>query len=253
MSEPSTVNQAERAFGIPELCVQIRRVESLTPYDRNARIHSDEQIAQIASSITEFGWTNPILVDTNGIIIAGHARLAATKRLGLTDVPVIVLDGLTEQQRRALIIADNKLALNASWDERILRAELARLQSEAYDIELLGFSDEELQLLLRDAEPAAGNADEDAVPDQPEVAVSAAGDVWLLGEHRLVCGDSTDPTVLTGLMAGSLADLIFTDPPYNVGYEGYTEERLPILGDCMPREDFISFLHDAFTNCRRAL
>ena len=253
MSETASNIQSERAFGIAELCIQIRRVESLTRYDHNARTHTEDQITQIASSIAEFGWTNPILVDAECVIIAGHARLAAAKRLGITEVPVIVLEHLTEQQRRALVLADNQLALNAGWDEEILRVELARLQTESVDLDLLGFSDQQLEDLLRQAEPSTGNTDEDAVPDQPEAAVSAAGDVWLMGEHRLVCGDSTDPTTIARLMVGTLADLLFSDPPYNVNYEGYTEDRLTIQSDCMPREDFIRFLLAAFTNCRRAL
>jgi DNA modification methylase len=251
MSERARSTQGDRAFGIPELRIQIRPVNSLVPYDRNARSHSEEQVGQIAQSIAEFGWTNPILVDVEGVIVAGHARVAAAKRLGITEVPIIILDRLTEQQRRALVLADNQLALNAGWDEEILRAELTRLQAEAYDLAVLGFNDQELQELLAQAEPAAGNTDEDAAPEPPAVPISALGDIWLLGEHRLVCGDATDTATVTTLMAGNLADLVFTDPPYNVNYEGYTEDRLTIQSDCMPREDFVLFLRASFTHCRR--
>jgi DNA modification methylase len=252
-SDVSTSNAAERGYGIPGLRIQIRSVNSLAPYDRNARTHSDEQISQIARSIGQFGWTNPILAGPDNVVIAGHARLAAAKQLGVAEVPVIVLGGLTEQQRRALVLADNQLASNAGWDEEILRAELMRLQAESYDLETIGFSDEQLQELLVQAEPVVGNTDEDAVPDQPEVAVSAPGDVWRLGQHRLVCGDSTDREAVSKLMCGNLADLVFTDPPYNVAYEGYTEDRLTIAGDRMSPQDFIRFLQGAFANCRGAV
>jgi hypothetical protein len=253
MPEENMAPPADRGFSIPELHVQIRPVNSLHPYYRNARTHSDEQIAQIARSIAEYGWTNPILAGPDDVIVAGHARIQAAKLLGIAQVPVIVLDGLTEQQRRALVLADNQLALNAGWDEEILRAELTRLQAEAYDLQTIGFSDEQLQELLAQAEPASGNTDEDAVPSPPEVPTSVIGDVWLLGDHRLVCGDATDIAVVTRLMSGSLADLVFTDPPYNVNYAGYTEERLTIQSDSMPREDFIRFLRASFTNLRRAV
>ena len=165
-------------------------VEKLIPYARNARTHSDEQVAQVAASIAEFGWTNPILVGADGVIIAGHARLLAARKLSMTEVPVIVLDHLTETQRRALVIADNRLALNAGWDEEMLRVELEALEEEGFNLDLVGFSDDEIEDLLRDPEETTpGNTDDDAVPETPETAVTVPGDVWILGEHRLLCGD----------------------------------------------------------------
>ena len=175
-----------------DLLVERWQVDRLIPYIRNARTHSEEQVAQVAASIVEFGWTNPILVGADGVIIAGHARLLAARKLGMTEVPVIVLDHLSETQRRALIIADNRLAMNAGWDEEMLRVELESLQVDGFNLDIVGFSDEEIEALLQEPEEArAGNTDDDAVPETPETAVTVPGDVWILGEHRLLCGDST--------------------------------------------------------------
>jgi ParB-like chromosome segregation protein Spo0J len=162
-------------------------VDKLIPYARNARTHSDDQVAQIAASIAEFGWTNPILAGADGIVIAGHARLLAARKLGMTEVPVIVLDHLTESRRRALVLADNRLALNAGWDEEMLRVELTALEEDGFNLEVVGFTDDEIEDLLRDPEGVhAGNTDDDAVPEAPETAISVPGDVWILGEHRLL-------------------------------------------------------------------
>ncbi len=221
-------------------------VGRLIPYARNPRTHSDAQVAQIAASIAEFGFNNPILVDTNAGIIAGHGRLLAAQKLGLTEVPVIVLDHLSEAQKRAYIIADNQLALNAGWDDEILRTELAALQDEGFDVGLTGFEDEELARLLAAQDAAEGLTDEDAVPELPETPVSLPGDLWVLGEHRLLVGDATQQPDVATLMAGDYADLVFTDPPYNVDYEGYTEERLKIRGDRMSDAEFKQFLESAF-------
>jgi ParB-like chromosome segregation protein Spo0J len=201
--------------------LQIERwsVDRLIPYARNARTHSPEQVAQIAASIAEFGWTNPILVGADGVVIAGHARLLAARKLGISDVPVIVLDHLSDSQRRALVIADNRLALNAGWDEEMLRVEIEALREDEFNLDLPGFGVEEMDALL--AEPEAevtGNTDDDAVPETPEAAVTVPGDVWLLGEHRLLCGDATQIDVVEKVLAGGLADMVFTDPPYNVNY-----------------------------------
>ena len=191
---------AQRAGPVPEtrstqnrmtnLQVVTWPVEKLIPYARNARTHSAEQVAQVAASIAEFGWTNPILAGADGIVIAGHARLLAARKLGMTEVPVIVLDHLTESQRRALVLADNRLALNAGWDEEMLRVEMAALDEGGFNLEVVGFTDDEIEGLLRDPEEVhAGNTDDDAVPETPETAVTVPGDIWLLGEHRLLCGD----------------------------------------------------------------
>jgi len=225
-------------------------LERLIPYARNPRTHSDAQVAQIAASIAEFGFNNPILVDTKAGIIAGHGRLLAARKLQLKEVPVIILDHLSETQKRAYILADNQLALNAGWDAELLRVKLAALQEEDFNLGLIGFEDEELARLLAAQDAAEGLTDEDAVPDLPETPVSVAGDVWILGNHSLLVGDSTDGAAIAKLMAGESADLIFTDPPYNVDYQGYTEDRLTIKGDRMTDAEFKQFLEAAFRSCR---
>ena len=225
-------------------------LDKLIPYARNPRTHSDGQVAQIAASIAEFGFNNPILVDTKAGIIAGHGRLLAARKLQLAEVPVIVLGHLTEAQKRAYILADNQLALNAGWDDDLLRAELAALQEEDFNVRLIGFDDEELARLLAAQDAADGLTDEDAVPELPETPISAIGNLWILGEHRLLVGDATSPADVTRLMAGDAADLVFTDPPYNVGYQGYTEERLTIKGDRMSDAEFKQFLEAAFRSYR---
>jgi DNA modification methylase len=209
-------------------------IEKLLPYARNARTHSDEQVAQVAASIVEFGWTNPILVGADGIIIAGHARLAAARLLNMTEVPVIVLDHLTPTQRRALVIADNRLALSAGWDEEMLRVELTSLEEEGFDLDLVGFTDEEMEEILRDPEETReGLTDEDAIPEEPERAVTVPGDVWIMGKHRLLCGDATRTDDIQKVLAGGLADMAFSDPPYNVDYEGKTARKLKIGNDAL--------------------
>jgi len=194
-------------------------IERLVPYARNSRTHSDAQVAQIAASIREFGFTNPVLVDEHGGIIAGHGRVLAARKLGLEQVPTIELAGLTESQRRAYIIADNKLALNAGWDDEMLRVELDALKELEFDLDLTGFDIDEIKALMP-AEISPGLTDEDAVPDVPADPVTVLGDVWLLGKHRLMCGDSTSIDAVDALMAGQKADMVFTDPPYGVAYEG---------------------------------
>jgi len=230
--------------------IELWRVEKLIPYARNPRTHSEAQVAQIAASIAEFGFNNPILVDTTNGIIAGHGRLLAARKLGLTEVPVIVLDHLTEAQKRAYIIADNQLALNAGWDEDLLRSELAALQHENFDVSLIGFEDEELARLLAAQDGVEGLTDEDAVPELEQTPISQLGDLWILGVHRLLVGDATDSDVVAKLMAGASGDMVFTDPPYNVDYEGYTNEHLKIKGDRMSDADFKLFLQDTFRSYR---
>jgi DNA modification methylase len=231
-----------------ELQVQQWPVEKLIPYARNARTHSEEQVAQVAASIVEFGWTNPILAGVDGVIIAGHARLAAARKLKMTEVPVIVLDGLTPTQRRALVLADNRLALSAGWDEEMLRVELESLEEDGFDLDLVGFTDEEVEELLRDPEGSnVGLTDEDAIPEQEQHAVTALGDVWVMGEHRLLCGDATSMDAVQTVLSGGLADMVFTDPPYNVDYEGKTAKKLKIGNDTLGGK-FYEFLRDACTN-----
>jgi ParB-like chromosome segregation protein Spo0J len=228
-------------------------LEKLIPYARNPRTHSAAQVAQIAASIREFGFNAPILVDSNAGIIAGHGRLLAARKLKLPEVPVIVLDHLSETQKRAYIIADNQLALTAGWDDDLLKVELAALREDDYDLDQLGFEDKELAALLEEAEASNGLTDEDAAPEPPEVATSAPGDLWVLGNHRLVCGDALSVADVSRVLAGDTADLVFTDPPYNVDYEGYTEEKLKIQGDRMSAEEFARFLAGAFDACRRGV
>ena len=225
-------------------------LDKLIPYARNPRTHSDTQVAQIAASIAEFGFNNPILVDTNAGIIAGHGRLLAARTLQLQQVPVIVLDHLSETQKRAYILADNKLALNAGWDEQLLGLELDALRDLDFNLDLTGFNHDELAAFLAGRDAIPGLTDEDAVPEVPETAASVAGDLWLLGNHKLLVGDATNRDDVVRLMAGAAADLVFTDPPYNVDYQGYTKDRLKIEGDRMTPDEFQQFLAASFANYR---
>jgi DNA modification methylase len=198
--------------------VEQRSVEALVPYARNSRTHSDAQVAQIAASIKEWGWTTPILVDEQGGVIAGHGRLLAARKLGMAEVPVMVAKGWTDAQKRAYVIADNKLALNAGWDEDMLRAEFGDLELMGFDLELVGFGKDELDALLAEpVELAPGLTDEDAVPEVADEPVTKLGDVWLLGKHRVMCGDSTSISDVEKLTAGATAQLLHADPPYGMG------------------------------------
>jgi DNA modification methylase len=217
-------------------------IDKLIPYARNSRTHSDAQVAQIAASIKEFGFTNPVLVDGDGGIIAGHGRVMAAKSMKLDSVPCIRLDHLTEAQKKAYVIADNKLALNAGWNDQMLGLELADLQGLGFDLELTGFSKDELASLMA-PEPTDGHTDEDEVPSIPEQPKSQRGDVWLLGEHRLMCGDSTQADDLAKLMDGDKADLVWTDPPYNVAVDGKAGK---IMNDDMSKSEFRKFLQSVY-------
>lgn len=226
--------------------IEIWPISRLLPYDRNPRTHSEEQINQICASIIEFGFTNPILVDGEAGILAGHGRMKAAMRLGMADVPVIVLDHLTERQRRAYIIADNRLAENAGWDHQLLQSEINLLAQEDFDLNLLGFTASELDEIREDFQaPEDGATDQDDAPDLParsEQVVSRPGDRWILGPHRLIVGDMLEQDVRAWLLEGGKASLIVTDPPYNVDYTGNTEDQLKIAGDSKPREEFYDFL-----------
>ncbi|CAJ0692348.1 MULTISPECIES: site-specific DNA-methyltransferase [Ralstonia] len=234
----------------------------LVPYARNARTHSDAQVAQIAASIAEFGFTNPILAGSDGVIVAGHGRLAAAQKLGLEMVPVVVLDHLTPTQRRALVIADNRIAENAGWDDELLRVELEALQDEGFDLDLTGFDADALADLLAGDEPdSEGETDDDAVPEVSETPVSRPGDVWLLGGHRLLCGDATVAASYGTLLDGEPVDMVFTDPPYNVNYANSAKDKLrgkdrAILNDNLG-DGFHDFLLAALTptiaHCRGAI
>jgi DNA modification methylase len=192
---------------------KLAKTAEITPYSRNARGHSAAQIAQIVASIQEFGFTNPVLLDEHNVLIAGHGRLEAARYLGMPQLPAIVLAGLSDAQKQALRIADNKLALNATWDDDLLRTELMDLRDGGFDLALTGFGEDELLGLFADHN--AGLTDPDDVPEAPAEPVTQPGDVWLLGKHRLVCGDCTDETVIASVMAGRAVDLLVTSPPYN--------------------------------------
>jgi DNA modification methylase len=200
--------------------VQIKTVavQQLIPYVKNSRTHSDAQVAQIAASIKEFGWTNPILVDGENGIIAGHGRLMAARKLGHTEVPVIELAHMTDSQKKAYVIADNQLAMNAGWDTSLLSLELADLKDQGFNLDILGFDPKELDKLL-EPEQVDGLTDEDAVPDVPVEPKTKLGDIYQLGNHRLMCGDSTSIDAVDKLMDGQKADMVFTDPPYGVEYQ----------------------------------
>ncbi len=224
----------------------------LLPYARNARTHSDEQVAQIAASIAEFGFTNPILAGVDGVIVAGHGRLAAAQKLGLETVPVVVLDHLTPTQRRALVIADNRIAENAGWDDDVLRTELAALQDEDFDLALTGFDADALAELLADENGAgSGETDDDAVPEVTESPISRPGDIWVMGPHRLLCGDATLAESYQKLLGDGSVDMVFTDPPYNVNYANSAKDKMrgkdrAILNDNLG-DGFYDFILAALT------
>ena len=224
--------------------IQYKATEDLIPYARNSRTHSAEQIAQIAASIREFGWTNPILIDGENGIIAGHGRVLAAHKLGETRVPTIELSHMSNTQKRAYIIADNKLALNAGWDSEMLALEIGDLKDAGFDLGLTGFSHDEIAALNPDV--IKGLTDEDAVPDVPDKSITKLGDIYQLGNHRLMCGDLCSLTDIEKLCNGQLVDMWLTDPPYNVAYEGKTKDALKIYNDSMGDDQFRQFLRDAY-------
>ncbi len=225
--------------------IELWPIDRLIPYADNPLTHPDEQIAQICVSIQEHGMVNPILVDKNGNVIAGHGRILAAQLIGLTELPVIVLDHLTQAQARALRIADNKIAANARWDEEKLCAELAALLEEKIDLTSLGFSELELKRVVAELDHQTGHIDDDAVPDPPQQPTTIAGDVWILEDHRILCGDATSLVSLNEVLEGHTADLIYADPPYNVNYRSPTSpagRSGPILNDNLGT-DFGKFLY----------
>jgi DNA modification methylase len=234
-----------------DLQITWRQLSELVPYVRNPRAHSDAQVAQIAGSIREFGWTNPVLVDGTAGIIAGHGRVLAARKLGLERVPVIELAHMSEAQKRAYVLADNQLALNAAWDEALLKLELADLSELGFNFGLIGFSEGELERLLA-GEGKTGLTEDDEAPALPEQAVSKPGDLWVLDNHRLLCGDATVLADVARVLDGRLADMTFTDPPYNVDYGSSPKDKLrgrhrPILNDNLGG-GFEAFLQDACAN-----
>jgi DNA modification methylase len=234
-----------------DLEIAWRPLGKLIPYARNPRTHSDAQVAQIAASIREFGWTNPVLVDGDDGIIAGHGRVLAARKLGLERVPVIELAHMSEAQKRAYVLADNQLAMNAGWDEALLRLELADLSELGFDLGLIGFGEGELERLLG-GESRTGLTEDDEAPALPEQAITQPGDLWVLGEQRLLCGDATVLADVQRVLEGRLADMTFTDPPYNVDYGSSAKDRLrgnqrKILNDDLG-SGFEQFLQDACAN-----
>ena len=232
-------------------------IADLLPYANNARTHSAEQIKQVAASIKEFGFTNPILIDENNVIIAGHGRLQAAKSLGMASVPVRILDNLTDDQKKAYVIADNQLALNAGWDIELLKIELEELKLNDFDLALTGFDDDFISgLLHKDTE---GLTDEDATPEPPKDPVSVLGDVWILGNHRVMCGDSTSIDAVEKLMDGEKADMVFTSPPYNADakagqgdiFNGKKSVKLYSDGyaDNLPTNEYVKFAASVLENC----
>ena len=231
--------------------MQIKEVEitALIPYAKNSRTHDDAQVAQIAASIKEFGWTNPILIDGDKGIIAGHGRLMAARKLKMDKVPVIELSGMTDAQKKAYVIADNRLALNAGWDNAMLTIELQDLEDEGFDLSLTGFDDAELDALLNPTEETEGLTDEDAVPDVPEEPKTKLGNIYILGNHRLMCGDSTSIDAVEKLLQSQKADLLFTDPPYGVSYEGghNKKKRQGIIADTLQGKDLTDLFYESLS------
>lgn len=234
------------------------KLDALIPYARNSRTHSDAQVAQIAASIKEFGFTNPVLIDETGSIIAGHGRVMAARKLAITDIPSIRLTHLTEAQKKAYVIADNKLALNAGWDDEMLAVELTDLKDMDFNLDLTGFSAEEIDTLLTPT-IVEGLTDEDAVPELPPEPVTKLGDVWILGKHRVMCGDSTSIDAVEKLMDGQKAALMQTDPPYGIAYvknaksKGHGKQHVDIENDDLDGEKLREFLEEVIRSALPSL
>lgn len=228
-----------------ELKIIYKKTAELLPYARNARTHSDSQVAQLAASIKEFGFNNPVAIDADGMILCGHGRVMAAQRLGMDQVPTVCLSHLSDIQKKAYILADNKLALNAGWDNDMLKVELEDLKFSDFDLDLVGFSTEELdEIMNQNEEPEVEEDDYTvAVPEEPKAKL---GEIYILGKHRLMCGDSTSIQDVEKLMGDQKADLLLTDPPYNVDYEGGTDKKLKIKNDNMEDQAFRQFLIDVY-------
>ena len=230
-------------------CTPIKRVATvdLIPYANNSRVHSDEQVNQIAASIKEFGFLNPIIIDGDNGIIAGHGRIMAANKLGIKELPCVDASHLSPAQKKAYIIADNKIALNSDWDNELLRIELEGLQELDFDLSLTGFNEDELGDLLNvELLPEYEEDADGEVIEPPAEPKTKEGDVWILGKHRLMCGDSTSIDALEKLCNEQLVDMWLTDPPYNVAYEGKTKDALTIKNDSMGDDDFRQFLRDCY-------
>ena len=225
----------------------MEKVDNLIPYANNARTHSDEQVMKLRSSLREFGFVNPVLIDKENNIIAGHGRIMAAKAEGISEVPCVMVEHLTEAQKKAYILADNRLALDAGWDMDILKLEIEALKDLEFNIDLTGFEMDELSFdMADDKEVEEDDFDVDGAIDEIKEPITKRGDIWELGKHRLMCGDSTVVTDVEKLMGEAKADLFITDPPYNVAYEGKTKDALKIQNDKMDNDSFRLFLKDAF-------
>ncbi len=222
------------------------KISELRPHPKNPRVHPDSAIDKLVRSIKEYGWTNPVLVSADGYVLAGHARLKAAEKAGIKEVPVIYLP-LEGAKAEAYLIADNRLQDETDWDYEKLKDLLQELDTGELDLGLTGFGMDEIEDLMTQLH-VPGEIIEDDVPEPPKEPITKPGDLWLLGRHRLLCGDATDPELVSKLMENQLADMIFTDPPYNVDYVGKTKEKLKIANDSMGDEDFRSFLTSAFKN-----
>ena len=229
-----------------------KKINELKPYENNSRTHDESQIKQICESIKEYGWTNPVLIDEKGMIIAGHGRVEAGKKLDIKEVPCIVLSGLTEAQKKAYVIADNKMALNAGWNEELLKTELENLKELDFDLELTGFNIDELDELFKQDEEEQEIIEDDFDIEPPEEPKAKLGDIYQLGNHRLMCGDSTSEEDVAKLMNGNKADMVFTDPPYGVSYEGglNRKKKQQIKNDNVTGNDLYNFLYKVFINAK---
>lgn len=229
--------------------MQLVPITKLVPYVNNARTHSPEQINKLRSSLREFGFINPVIIDRDFGVIAGHGRILAAKEEGIAEVPCVFADHLTEAQKKAYILADNRMAMDAGWDEELLRVEIEALQAEAFDLSLTGFDEKELSDLFKD-DADVQEDDFDVAAELEKPTFSKSGDVWTLGRHRLLCGDSTKAETFAILMNGRKASLVVTDPPYNVNYEGTAGK---IKNDNLADEKFYQFLFDAFSNIEKVM
>ena len=230
--------------------MQLVAVSKLVPYVNNARTHNAQQITKLRSSLREFGFINPVIIDREYNVIAGHGRILAAKEEGIEEVPCVFVDYLTPAQKKAYILADNRMAMDAGWDEELLRVEIEALQAESFDVGLTGFDEKDIAELFAGEDGDAQDDDFDVDEELQKPPVSKSGDVWLLGNHRLICGDSTKEETYAVLMDGKKANLVVTDPPYNVNYEGSAGK---IQNDNMENDKFYQFLFDAFRNMEKAM
>lgn len=230
--------------------MQLVSISQLVPYVNNARTHSDAQVKKLRASLREFGFINPVIIDSEYNVIAGHGRILAAKEEGIEKVPCVFVDYLTPAQKKAYILADNRMAMDAGWDEELLRVEIEALQAESFDVGLTGFDEKDIAELFAGEEDDAQDDDFDVDEELQKPPVTKSGDVWLLGNHRLICGDSTKAETYEVLMDGRKANLVVTDPPYNVNYEGSAGK---IQNDSMNEEAFEKFLFDAYTQMNAAM